>query len=180
MKYDAVIIGGGASGCAEAISRYDKGQKVCVVTAGLTLHSLEPGFVGQPYKELKTLTDLGIAVLRGDTVVSGDWEGMTLKEVHTANGVDLQADQFILATGRFFSKGLVADMQGIREPLFGADVDAPEDRTQWFNTDFFAPQPFESYGVKTTKDGRIYINGTAAENVFAIGKILGGRNNADS
>ena len=217
MKYDAVIIGGGRSGCAEALRRASDGQKVCLVAAGLTLHSLEPGLKGKPYSELHSLTKAGIAVLRGDIVEAVLWEATAsdpvrgsaahpsqpggwappsnvaeggtppggsasqrtaVISVKTANGITLEAAEFVLATGRFFSRGLVADMEGVREPVFGADVDFPEDRTKWFDPDFFAPQPFESFGVKTDKAGRILKGGKPVENVFAVGKILGGKHDA--
>lgn len=217
MKYDAVIIGGGRSGCAEALRRASDGQKVCLVAAGLTLHSLEPELKGKPYAELHALTKAGIAVLRGDIVEEVRWSaceaiasgrhatlgnvrggdpskmgGMSgnaanrvggnslqaVESVKTANGITLEAAEFVLATGRFFSRGLVADMEGVREPLFGADVDFPADRSKWFNPDFFAPQPFESFGVKTDKAGRILKGGKPVENVYALGKILGGKHDA--
>lgn len=186
MRYDAVVIGGGSSGCAEALRRAAEGQKVCLISAGLTLHSLEPEMKGRPYALLHELTKAGIAVLRGDIAVEAFWtaEGSTspdrlaVSSIRTANGVTLEAAEFVLATGRFFSRGLMADMDGIREPLFGADVDFPADRSKWFDPDFFAPQPFESFGVKTDSKGRILKGGKAVENVFAIGKILGGTHNA--
>ena len=218
MRYDAVVIGGGRSGCAEALRRAAEGQKVCVVSAGLTLHSLEPELKDKPYALLHELTKAGIAVLRGDIAEEVVWAageatasdpvrssaahpsqpcgwappsniaegGMPLGgsaspavcAIRTANGITLEASEFVLATGRFFSRGLIADMEGVREPLFGADVDFPADRSKWFDPDFFAPQPFEGFGVKTDKKGRILKGGKAVENVFAIGKILGGKHNA--
>ena len=181
MRYDAVVIGGGRSGCAEALRRASDGQKVCLVAAGLTLHSLEPELTGKPYAELHALTKAGIAVLRGDTVEEVLWGATAsdhVESVKTANGITLEAAEFVLATGRFFSRGLVADMEGVREPLFGADVDFPADRSKWFNPDFFAPQPFESFGVKTDKAGRILKGGKPVENVYAVGIILGGKHDA--
>ena len=181
MRYDAVVIGGGRSGCAEALRRASDGQKVCLVAAGLTLHSLEPELKGKPYAELHALTKAGIAVLRGDTVEEVLWGATAsdhVESVKTANGITLEAAEFVLATGRFFSRGLVADMEGVREPLFGADVDFPADRSKWFNPDFFASQPFESFGVKTDKAGRILKGGKPVENVYAVGKILGGKHDA--
>lgn len=185
MRYDAVVIGGGRSGCAEALRRASDGQRVCLVAAGLTLHSLEPELKGKPYAELHALTKAGIAVLRGDTVEKVQWSaceaiasGRRVESLRTANGITLEAAEFVLATGRFFSRGLVADMEEVREPLFGADVDFPADRSKWFNPDFFAPQPFESFGVKTDKAGRILKGGKPVENVYAVGKILGGKHDA--
>ena len=199
MRYDAVVIGGGRSGCAEALARVRRGEKVCLVTAGLTLHALEPYSDKKPYGELYSLTKEGVTVLRGDVASRVLWGSKgqqlfaTLPQPHgpdakdcarralaviTANGLTLEAEEFVLATGRFFSKGLVADMDTVRESLFGADVDFPADRSEWFDPDFFAPQPFESFGVKTDAKGRILIGGKAVENVYAVGKILGGKDNA--
>ncbi len=42
----------------------------------------------------------------------------------------------ILATGRFWSRGLVADRDGIREPLFSLPVHQPENRGQWHQETF--------------------------------------------
>lgn len=172
MKYDVVVIGGGESGCKAALSAAKEGRRVCLVTEGLTLKTLQPEFSQKPYAMLASLLPAGVAVMRGDKVLGGRWEGSRLVEVSTANGVSLQAEEFILATGRFFSGGLAATTERIYEPVFGADVDAPADRTEWFDPDIFKPQPFERFGVKTTKEGFILIDGTPACNVKAVGKIL--------
>lgn len=172
MKYDVVVIGGGESGCKAALSAAEEGRRVCLVTEGLTLKSLEPEFSHKPYAMLAALLPAGVAVMRGDKVLGGRWEGSRLKEVFTANGVTLQAGEFILATGRFFSGGLVATMDRIHEPVFGADVDAPQGRSGWFDPDIRKAQPFECFGVRTTAEGNIFINGKAADNVKAVGKIL--------
>lgn len=172
MKYDVVVIGGGESGCKAALSAASEGRKVCLITEGLTLKSLQPEFSHKPYAMLAALLPAGVAVMRGDKVLGGRWEGMHLAEVFTANGVTLQAGEFILATGRFFSGGLAADMDRIYEPVFGADVCALPGRSRWYDPDIRKPQPFESFGVKTTEDGYILIDGKAADNVKAVGKIL--------
>jgi len=44
----------------------------------------------------------------------------------------------ILATGRFFSKGLAAERTGIRETLFHLPVSQPENRAAWHDQAFFA------------------------------------------
>ena len=53
---------------------------------------------------------LGGTYFLGDNVTRGYMEGPALKEIETANlsGMSLQADNFILATGSFFSQGLVS------------------------------------------------------------------------
>lgn len=43
----------------------------------------------------------------------------------------VQAKKVILASGRFFGKGLFADRKGIRETIFGLPVYQPADRSGW-------------------------------------------------
>ena len=169
MKYDVVIIGGGWAGRGAAKQAAAAGRKVCLVTAGLTLEDRGD----TPYAGLYELTKMGVSVLRGDMVIRPEWDGATLSRVHTANGLTLEAGEYILATGRFFSRGLVADMDHVYEPVFGAEVNCPSDRAKWFDPDFFAPQPFEKIGLRTTPEGNIYIDGKPAANVKATGSILG-------
>lgn len=178
MTYDLVIIGGGQAGCKAAKEGAAKGLRVCLVSTGLSLNATRPEMAGRPYSELYDLTRLGVTVLRGDTVNGCRWDEDRLMEVSTSNGLSLKAQDFILATGHFFSRGLIATMNRIYEPTLGADVIYPEGRENWVNPDFFAPQPFEQIGVRTTADGHIFIGGRPAKNVIAKGKILGGQADA--
>ena len=52
--------------------------------------------------------------------------------------IQVRAKGVLLATGRFFSRGLVAERTGIREPLFGLPVSQPGSRSCWHNPDFFS------------------------------------------
>lgn len=65
--------------------------------------------------------------------------------LYTADHGDIafEADSYVLATGSYFSQGLVAGMDGVREPLFGLDVACAADRGAWYDRDLFAAQPFE-------------------------------------
>jgi len=47
----------------------------------------------------------------------------------------LRARGILLATGRFFSQGLIADRKSIREPLFDLPVRQPEARKHWHSRD---------------------------------------------
>jgi len=47
----------------------------------------------------------------------------------------VRARGILLATGRFFSQGLMADRKGIREPLFDLPVRQPASRTLWHSRD---------------------------------------------
>lgn len=80
------------------------------------------------------------------------------------------------ATGSYFSQGLVAGMDGVREPLFGLDVACAADRGAWYDRDLFAAQPFELFGVKCDERLRGLRDGRAVENLYAIGAGLAGFN----
>lgn len=59
----------------------------------------------------------------------------------------------ILATGRFFGKGLVAERTGISESLFDLPVTQPEHRTDWHRLDFLDPSghPVNRAGLETDR-----------------------------
>lgn len=167
MRFDVVIIGGGLAGMTAATELCKAGLRCAVVAEGLSLHKA-------PRQEFLAL---GGALFAGDSVIGGEWNGNSLKCVHTRNleNTRLEADNFILATGKFFSRGLISTMDGICEPVFGCDVDYVRDRGKWVVPDFFAPQPFESFGVITDSSGHVFIAGKPADNLYAAGEILSGR-----
>jgi len=165
MTYDVIIIGGGLAGTTAGLALVKAGKKCCIVSEGLSLHDT-------PKAEYLSA---GGDFFAGDSVVSGEWDGRRLKAVFTRNleSTRLEADTFILATGKFFSKGLVADMEKIFEPVFHSDVDYEKCRDDWYDPDFFAKQPFERFGVKT-EGCKVIINGETSENLYAAGEILSG------
>lgn len=167
MRYDVVIIGGGLAGMTAGVELQKAGLRSIVVAGGRSLHTTPS----------EKYSALGGIVLRGDFAVSGEWDGSMLKSIHTKNlgATTLQAPFFILATGKFFSRGLISTMDGIYEPVFGCDVEYDHDRAHWVDSDFFKPQPFEEFGVVTDEYGRVMIKGSCAENLYAIGEILAGK-----
>ena len=166
MRFDVVIIGGGLAGMTAATALQKAGKRCALVSEGLSLHDVPRG----------EFLALGGTLLAGDSVTGGEWEGNTLKCVFTRNleNTRLEADNFILATGKFFSRGLVSTMECIYEPVFGCDVHYEKDRDKWVDSDFFEPQPFESFGVMTDEDGHVSMGGVPAANLFAAGEILAG------
>ena len=91
----------------------------------------------------------------------------------------LFADHFILASGGYFSKGLVATPTQVYEPLFGLDIDYPGERKDWYDADFFAQQPFMDFGVKTDASLHAVKDGEPMKNLFCIGSVLGGTRKED-
>lgn len=119
---------------------------------------------------------LGGTYLMGDTAVSGAFDRNRLTSVTTAKLGDmpLKADQFVLATGSFISRGLVADYERVYEPVLGLDVDADGDREQWTRFGILEPQAYWRYGVKTDTDLCCQLRGKTINNLRAIGSVLSG------
>lgn len=169
MRFDAIIIGGGWAGCSAAEPLVEAGKKVCIVSEGLSLSAVK---YDSPYARLAALQKQGAVVLRGDRAISGKIEDGRVVEVRTRNLDEaLVAEQYVLATGKFFSRGLLSDKEHIWEPVFGADVVYDPDRRKWYDPDFDAPQPFMKFGVRTDADGKVFVGGHLITNLTAVGDI---------
>ncbi len=166
MRFDVIIMGGGPAGTGIGLALQKAGRKCLVVAEGLSIN---------PSKRSEFVA-CGGTLLPGDSVVGGEFDGNVLRNVRTENlvGTILEADFFVLATGRFFSRGLVSTMDGIFEPVFGCDVRYEQDREKWVNPDFYADQPFEQFGVVTDDCGRVRVEGVTIDNLYAAGEILAG------
>lgn len=145
------------------------GLNCAVIAEGLSLHIA-------PRQEFKAA---GGTLLAGDRVVAGKFEDGRLLCVATEKlaGIPIEADSFVLATGKYFSRGIVADMDKVYEPLFGLDVEYDEDRTGWFDPSFAAPQRFLEFGVKT-EGGCALKDGKPVVNLFPAGEVLAGVSSA--
>ena len=126
---------------------------------------------------LKTaFENLGGAFLAGDTVDSATVSDGRVESVGTANfgSERLFADDFVLASGSFFSKGLAAEVGGISEPVFGLDIDCLDDRAAWADRSFFKKQNYMGFGVKSDDSFRAVKDGKSIENLYAAGSVAGG------
>lgn len=171
MKFDVVVIGGGLAGMTAATALQQGGLRCAVIAEGLSLS----GASREAY------TAAGGTLLAGDRVTGGTIENGRLLSIRTEKlgDVTLEARAFILATGKFFSRGIVADMQKVYEPIFGLDVQYDADRSTWFSPSFAAPQRFLEFGV-IAKDGCAVRNGVKIENLFPAGEVLAGLSSAAS
>lgn len=122
--------------------------------------------------------ELGGVYMLGDTVLGGEIVDGRLRSIRTANhgDVEFEADNFVLATGSFFSHGIVASPERIYEPIFGLDVDAAGERSEWYERNLFRAQPYMTFGVATDQDFRVSKEGTTLDNVYAVGAALSGCN----
>ena len=147
----------------------------------LSIATLPPSVPGVRMQALlrKCFTALGGTFFTGDQVINGIFDGDTLKAVTTAKleGTTLEADSFILATGSFMSRGLVADYNHVYEPALGVDVDdLGLDRKTWAKSDVTQAQPYMEMGVKTDDKLRCQRGGKTITNLYAAGSILSGHN----
>jgi len=125
------------------------------------------------------LDDAGVRRTTGDPVVESEADGGRVETVAvdaTGRRVPYAAAAFVLATGGFAGKGLVADRRTVAEPVFGCRVPAPEDRTDWYDDDPFGDHAFARMGVRP--DDRLRpLDADGApefENLYAAGGVVGG------
>ena len=115
----------------------------------------------------------------GDSVIDAEYdEAGEVKSVGTTNfgNIRLYADNFVLATGSFFSKGLVATPEKVTEPVFGVDLIINEGRENWFDRNFWKKQNYISFGAAVNENLNVSVEGKTITNLYAAGSIIGGYN----
>lgn len=148
------------------------------VPAAAPIPTMPPSVAGiRTQQQLRRAFErLGGLFMPGDTAIGAEIREDRVRQIRTANHgeVALQADNYVLASGSFFSKGLVADMTRIAEPLFDLDVAFDTDRTAWYDPHFFHRQNYISYGVAVDEEFRARKQGRTIENLYVTGSVLGG------
>lgn len=119
---------------------------------------------------------LGGQFMPGDSVLHAQIEENSVKKIYTRNHTDIPivAEQVVLASGSFFSNGLIAEFDRIYEPVFGLDVIDAAQRSDWTQQSMFAAQPYLRFGVKTDSTLRGTMGGKPLTNLYVIGAVLGG------
>ncbi len=120
---------------------------------------------------------LGGEFVAGDRVKGGDFIGAKLDHVHTENhgSTRLRSRYYVLATGSFFSGGMVSEFNAVREPILGLRLFHEEDRTRWHAQTMFGKEshPFLRYGAETNERlNPVNADGKTVENLFCTGAIL--------
>lgn len=126
----------------------------------------------------RSFEEAGGIYMLGDTIVKADFKDDAVQAVYSVNHNDIAfvAKNYILASGSYFSNGLVAQPDGIIEPVFHSDVDYTSNRDNWYDKAFFHKQNYMTFGVATDEKLRVKIDGRVQQNLFAIGSVLGGFN----
>ncbi len=125
---------------------------------------------------------LGGVLIAGDRITGGKITDDRLECVYTKNhgATPLTAGFYILSAGSFFSGGLTADYNAIREPIFGLKTRFHEDRSRWISPDFFSrnTHPFLEFGVITDENLNPVCTdtGKSVKNLYCAGAILSGYN----
>lgn len=149
-------------------------KDVCTIT---TMPPSVPGIRVQQCL-VKYFIRQGGTFMLGDTVNRAEVEGNQVQGIYTTNHSDikLMADHYILASGSFFSRGIIAQPNLVYEPVFDLDVYYEEDRSNWYDKDIFAQQKYMSFGVIPTRDFHATRRNTPVSNLYVIGSVLSGYN----
>ncbi|OOF69724.1 glycerol-3-phosphate dehydrogenase subunit GlpB [Rodentibacter caecimuris] len=149
------------------------------------LPTMPPSLLGmrQHYKLRHRFEQLGGLIMNGNSATKAHIDNNFVCSIQTRNLADeaIYAKHFVLASGSFFSKGLIAEFEKIIEPIFYADITGHEgfqydNRLTWTNSRFSSPQPYQSAGVVINSAGQVQKSGQFFKNLFAIGNIIGGFN----
>ncbi len=118
---------------------------------------------------------LGGMVMPGDRAVRATLSAQEIA-VHSYHHRDipLRAKYAVLASGSFFSNGLVTQFDRVTEPVFGLDIRFAEQREGWSQQDVFAPQPYMQFGAIVDEHLHPRIGGETIGNLYAIGAVLEG------
>ena len=149
------------------------------------LPTLPPSLLGiRQHKQLRhRFEKSGGLMMNGDRALRAELNGDRVLKIYTEihQEIAITAQHFVLATGSFFSNGLIADFDRIYEPVFGADIlemnnFAADKRLSWTHHRFSQPQPYQSAGVVINSRCQVQKSGQFLQNLFAVGNVIGGYN----
>lgn len=144
----------------------------------LFLNTMTPSVPGNRlYAQLKAAYESAGGSIASGNVRSANTEGTRVISLNV-DGMDaaVEAGDFVLASGSFVSKGLISNPESVFEPVFGLDVEAGADRSEWYLPDAAAKQNYIGYGVRTDSSFHPSVNGQTMDNLHAAGSVLAGAN----
>ena len=121
---------------------------------------------------------LGGIYMLGDTVLRVEEGSKEHFRLYSANhgDVPIEAEKVVLASGSFFSKGLVATPKRIYEPIMDLTVRHDTDRSAWYEDSVFGNHRYLSYGIQTDSQFRAMKDQKVLPNVYVVGAGLEGFN----
>ena len=149
------------------------------------LPTLPPSLLGgRQHKILRhRFETLGGTMMNGDRALRAEFDGNRVKQIFTQihENEPICAEHFVLASGSFFSNGLVSEFDEIYEPIFRVDMVKsetfnPTDRFSWTHKRFASPQPYQSAGVVINEHCQVQKCGQVLANLYATGMVIGGYN----
>lgn len=168
--------------------RFFNNLKEAVGLALFELPTLPPSLLGiRQRKQLRQRFEtLGGLMLNGDRALKAEFHAGKVSKIYTQLHQQnaIYADHFVLASGSYFSNGLVAEFEQIIEPVFHSDIVGSKEfdrsnRLSWTSSRFADPQPYQAAGVAINAHCQIQKKGETVENLYAIGNILGGFNSLE-
>ncbi|WKV49322.1 glycerol-3-phosphate dehydrogenase subunit GlpB [Dickeya fangzhongdai] len=141
------------------------------------LATLPPSLPGMQLHQalLGRFRQTGGSVMPGDRVLSAQLQEDGVALYTRSHGeIPLRAGHVVLASGSFFSNGLVAERDRVVEPVFGLDVDFLSAHEDWSRPNLFAAQPYLQFGVIVDECLHPAISGRVQPRLYAIGSVLRG------
>jgi glycerol-3-phosphate dehydrogenase subunit B len=119
---------------------------------------------------------LGGVYMLGDKIMNAGYQNNKIKSVYSRNHRDIPftGQNYILATGSYFSQGMVSTNGIVSEPIFNLDVSFNYDRQEWYNKNMFNKQPYMSFGIKTSNKFKGIKQEKEINNLYVAGAILEG------
>jgi glycerol-3-phosphate dehydrogenase subunit B len=119
---------------------------------------------------------LGGVFIARETIDSGRIENDRVISVHAAGqGDDIRAACYVLASGSFFSKGLVSRYDRMTEPVFNCRLKTPPDGQSLSGAAFLSPESHAFIRAGVVTDGRLNpktADGRTITNLFCAGAVL--------
>lgn len=128
---------------------------------------------------LDSLRERGVEVSLGVDVERVETDDGSIDRVHVS-GVDglaaVDPGAVVLATGGPAGGGIVAEREGLREPVFDCHVPHPDDRSSWGSVDPLGDHPLARAGVRIDADARPVdeSHSRSFDALFAAGSVVGG------
>ena len=142
-----------------------------------TLPPSAPGIHLQKYLH-DYFVKLGGVYMLGDTVQMAKIQDCRVTKIYSYNHGDIPftGENVILASGSYFSQGLIAGQDRVYEPIFDLDVSFLLNRQEWYNENMFEPQKYQQFGVKTDNNFNALYKDVPIQNLYASGAVLEGFN----